>query len=256
MLAPATSGFFLFTLIIMRMSGAILLNPIYSRNSIPNLYKAGIILILSILIFPTVPAIDIQVTNSFMYGFLLMKELIIGLCLALVMHIFEMVPVYAGYAIDFKMGISMATVYDVQSGSQMALTGNILQIFYLLLFFAVDGHAALFKIFITSHEVVPYTQLTLGIQAYEAMVKIFCECIALAVKLALPIIAFELLVEVAIGLLMRIISQINLFILSIQLRILVGISLLVFLISPIGDYLEEVVTLMMQAVQDMLMLLG
>ena len=74
----------------------------------------------------------------------------------------------------------------------------------------------------------------------------------LAVKLAFPIIAFEFLVEVATGLLMRIIPQINLFVMSIQLRVVIGLAMMVFLISPAGDFLEGIIAQMIQGLQDIL----
>jgi len=46
------------------------------------------------------------------------------------MILFDMVMTYAGTVMDFQIGISMAMVYDPQTGSQVALSGNILQIFY------------------------------------------------------------------------------------------------------------------------------
>ncbi len=252
MLIAGTQEFMLFTLIIMRMSGMIFLNPIFGRTNIPNYFKIGLSLLLAVIVFPMVPVGEIQAHTSIMYGVLLLKEFIVGFLIGMVMRIFEMVAIYAGTIIDFQMGLAMASVYDAQSGGQIALTGNILQIYFLLLFFAVDGHLAIFKILMTSHEVIPYASVTLGTGAVDAILVIFLECVALAVKLAFPLIAFEFIMEIAIGLLMKMIPQINLFIMSIQLRVIMGIVMLIFLMTPIGDYLENVVTEMVGAVQEVL----
>ena len=78
----------------------------------------------------------------------------------------------------------------------------------------------------------------------------------LAVKLAFPIIAIEFLTEIAIGLLTKIIPQVNLFVLNIELKVVVGILALILLISPIGEYLGNTITQMLQEMQNMLGLLA
>lgn len=252
MLLAGTPEFLTFTLVLMRMSGFVFLNPVFGRRSIPALFKAGLAMVLAITVYPTAVQAEEQVTSAIVYAVLLIKELALGYLIGFVMQLFDMAVTYAGSVIDFQMGLSMATVYDSQNGTQVALTGSILQIYFLLLFFAVDGHLALLKIIMTSQDVVPYAGIHFGQAAAEGIVQIFLQCIVLAVKLALPIIAFEFLVEVAIGLLMKIIPQINLFVMSIQLRVVIGIVMLVFLITPIGDFMGNIISQMILEIQGIL----
>ncbi len=252
MLIAGTPEFIYFTLVIMRMSGAILLNPIFTRRNIPSLFKAALILMVSVIVYSASEVPSIEAPNTIVYGVLLLKELAVGFILGFVMQLFELIVTIAGTTMDFQMGLSMASVYDAQNGTQVALTGNILQIYFWLLFFAVDGHLALFKIIMTSHDIAPYGNLVIGPDAVDAVLIIFIESVALGVRLAFPIIAFEFIMEIGIGLLMRMIPQINLFVLSIQLRVIVGILMLVILISPIGSYLQSYISEMMNTLQDVL----
>ncbi len=249
-------NFLLFALIIMRISGAIFLNPVFGRTSIPNTFKTGLVLVLSFTVYPLVPASDIVATNSIMFAVLALKEFFVGYFLGFIMSIYEMVSTFSGTVMDAQMGLSMASVYDPQTGVQTALTGRILQLYFLLLFFAVDGHLAFIKIVATSYTVLPYGNFSIGDDVMWAVIMMFTECVFLAVKLAFPIIGFEFLVEVGIGLMMRIIPQVNLFILSIQLRIIVGMVILGLLISPIGDYLLDTIAQMIDSMQGILMLMG
>lgn len=250
----ATNEFMLFCLIMMRMSGFILLNPVLGRRNIPATAKSGMILALAIMIYPLSSVGDLNITSSLVFGFLLLKEFALGYLIGFVMQLFDFVVTCAGAIMDFQMGLSMSTIYDAQSGTQVALTGNILQIFYMLLFFAVDGHLALMKILVTSSEVVPYAQINFASTSAMALLDIFIECMVLAVKLAFPIIAIEFLTEMGVGILMKIIPQINLFVLNIQLKIALGIVMLLILCSPMADYLNNVVSLMLLNVQDVLKL--
>ena len=153
---------------------------------------------------------------------------------------------------DFQMGMSMSTVYDPQSNAQVPITGSLLQAFYVLLFFAVDGHLALMKILLTSAEIVPYGVILLTQGLASRMVELFSECVVLGIKFAFPVLAAEFLVEIGVGILNKIVPQINVFVINIQLKVIVGLGLLVLLISPIGEYLSNLVTVMVKAIQEIL----
>ena len=84
------------------------------------------------------------------------------------------------------------------------------------------------------------------------MVELFTECIVLAVKFSLPILAAEFLVEIAAGILNKIVPQINIFVINIQLKVIVGLVLLVVLFSPMSEYLTGVISTMLKTIQGIL----
>ena len=146
----------------------------------------------------------------------------------------------------------MATVYDPQSNSQIAVTGSVLQTWFVLLFFAVDGHLALMKILITSGEVVPYGGIVITQGLADRMIEIFLQCAELGIRLSLPILAAEFLVQVGIGIMNKVVPQISIFVINIQLKIIVGLGLLAILFSPIGSHLNRILSEMMKTVQGIL----
>ncbi len=246
-----SNAFTLFTLILMRISGAVYFSPILGRKNIPSMMKTGLIFILSILVFQVTPMETFEDMGTAMYSVLLLKELLVGFIIGYTTLLFEMVVTYAGGVIDAQLGLSMATVYDPQNGVQVALTGEILRIFFLLLFFRVNGHHALISILVDTKDIIPFGSVVIGEQAVSSLIKVFLHAIDLMVKLAFPIIAFEFLVEVGMGIFMRMVPQINLFVLSIQMRIFVGLLMLMVLASPIIEYLENLVNEMLYAIEQM-----
>ena len=143
-------------------------------------------------------------------------------------------------------------VYDPQTGSQIALSGNILQIFYLLLFFAVDGHLALMKIMVTSAEIVPYGGILITQDIAVRMIEIFLECVELGIRFSVPMIAAEFLIEIGVGILNKVVPQISIFVINIQMKLIVGLGLLALMFSPIGEYLNKIMSIMMKSVQGIL----
>lgn len=259
MLITDTAQFLLFSLIMMRMAGFVLLNPILGRNSIPVIAKSGFILVLTLLLFSFSqgqPMAAVEVESSLTYSLLLLKEFVIGYFLGFVVQLFSMVITFAAAVIDFQMGLSMAMIYDAQNNAQIPLSGSIYNAFFMLLFFATDGHLAMMKILLTSAEVVPYGGVTFSSGAFWAVLDIFSACIVWAVKFSFPILAAELIVTVGLGILMKMIPQINVFVVQIQVKIILGMVLFLFLFSPMADALGNLITAMLRQMQEMLQMLA
>lgn len=256
MVIPDTAQFLLFSLIMMRMAGFVLLNPILGRNSVPIIAKAGFILVLTLLLYSFSQAEAIEVNSPLVYGMLLLKEFVMGYFLGFTMQLFSMVITYAAAIIDFQMGLSMAMIYDEQNNAQIPLSGSVYNVFFMLLFFAADGHLAMMKILLTSSDVVPYGEVAFSSGAFWAILDIFSECIVLAVKFAFPILAAEFIITMGMGILMKMIPQINIFVVQIQVKIILGLVLFLFLFSPMGDALGDLISSMLRHMQDILQLLA
>lgn len=255
MLITDTAQFVLFSLIMMRMAGFVLLNPILGRNSIPMIAKAGFILVLTVLLYPFSQGEAMEVGSPLVYGILLMKEFVMGYFLGFVIQLFSLVITFGAQIIDFQLGLSMAMIYDVQNNAQIPLSGSIYNAFFMLIFFATDGHLAMMRILLTSAEVVPYGEVTFASTAFWAMLDIFSECIVMAVKFAFPIMAAEFIITMGMGILMKMIPQINVFVVQIQVKIIVGLTLFLFLFSPMSDFLGNLITEMLRQMRDILQLL-
>lgn len=242
----------LFSLIMMRMSGFILLNPLLGRREIPMQVKGGFIFVLTIMAY-SLSVENLSSTYSMIeFGFLLIKEFAVGFVVGYVMELFFFAITFGGYIIDFQLGLTMATVYDPQSNSQVAVTGSLLQTWFVLLFFAVDGHLALMKILVTSAEILPYGSVMLTQGAGPKVLEVFLNCVELGMRLSLPILAAEFLVQVGIGIMNKVVPQISIFVINIQLKIIVGIGLLIIMFSSFGEHLNRILTQMMKTVQGIL----
>lgn len=239
----------LFTLILMRMTGFIMLNPLFGRRGVPRYFQAGLALFLTFLLNGYFGGVSLEVVNPVQYSILLLKEFAVGFVLGFVMELFFMVVTYAGSIIDFQMGISMATVYDPQSNAQIAISGSIWNAYMVMLFFAVDGHLALIRILIRSFDVVPVGTVVFGAAMVQAVLDMFQQCIVLALQFSFPMIAIELLTELAVGIMMKTIPQINIFVINIQAKITLGLFMLIFLFSPMADFVERLIQTMLRSLQ-------
>lgn len=246
----------LFLFVSARVGGFVLFNPILGRTNIPAAFRTGMVLVLSVFVTsiseqqPPTP----HGTAEFMV--LMLLEIAIGFLLGMAVSFFFYIPQLAGSMIDTQMGMTMNQMYDAGSAANMSVTGQILNVLMTLLFFAGGGHLTLLRLFLTSEQVVPFGQVSMGLPAYNLMLELFVECTVLAVKLCMPILAAELIAQVGMGVLMKVIPQINVFAINIELKVIVGLALLLVLIIPFSEFLLQTEKAMLDALHDILALTG
>lgn len=247
---------YLFELIFMRMSGFLLFNPLLGRSNLPAMVKTGMALVLSILVFGTAGTGVPQPDTLVELAFRLLLELGIGLVLGFVMRVVFSVVQIGGEVIDTQMGMTMAQIYDASSQANLSVTASLLNILLILDFFAENGHYTLMRLLTTSGELVPYGAAALGDGVYAYVIELFLACMLLAVKLAMPILAAELLGEVGMGGLMKAIPQINAFVINIELKVIIGLLLFFLLLTPINEFLLELESGMLSELGRILRLIG
>ena len=227
----------LFLLVLARMSGVVLFNPILGRQSIPGVVKSGFILLLSITAYTMTDYLP-EAPGSILETLVLLGlELFLGYVLGLVMNLFFYVPLLGGETIDMQMGMSMGRTYDPSSQTSTTVTASLLNLLLMLLFFAANGHQTLLRIILVSGRIVPFGAAAFGQELYGAMVELFINCTILGIKLCMPILAAELLGQMGMGILMKVIPQINVFAINIELKVIIGLGLLFLMLVPFSEFL-------------------
>lgn len=244
----------LFIYVTARMSGFVLFNPILGRSTIPGTVRAGFVLVFSISVMSFVGQEVAVPSGLLLMAVQIMLEMALGFLLGMVMNFFFYIPQLAGEVIDNQMGLAMNQIYDPASQANMSVTGVLLNTLMILLFFAANGHHTLLRIMLTSGEIVPYGAVSFGNNVAGAMLELFVECTIFAVKLAMPILAAELVGQVGMGVLMKLIPQINVFVINIDLKVLIGLGLLLLLISPFSEYLLKIERTMLDSLENILKL--
>ncbi len=246
----------LFLLITARMSGFVGFNPLLSRQNIPLPFRTGLMLALSAFTYSVTGGQVEPPAGVLPLAGAMLLEVGVGFILGMVVHFFFYIPQMAGLAIDTQMGMTMNQIYDAGSQSSMSVTGTLLNTLMILLFFAGNGHHTLLRIMITSGEVVGYGGVSIGNDITNLALELFAECTVLAVKLCMPILAAELIGQLGMGVLMKVIPQINVFSINIELKVLVGLGLLLVLMYPFSEFLLETEQNMLNSLHDMLRLMA
>ncbi len=248
--------FILFALVFMRMTGAIVMNPVLGRSNIPNRAKGAMILVLSFLMYAgTDGVLTHEPVGMLEFAVMLIKELMVGFAIGFSMELSFAVVRFSAAVLDYIMGLSMAQVYDPQYQTQMTITSGMYYTFLVLLFLAGDGHVRLLALIYSSARMVPFGQVMIRPELSQLMVEIFKTSITTGLQLAFPIIAMELVTEAAVGILMRIIPQINVFAVNFQLKIIVGLMMLVYMFNPMASKLYTIIDNLFLYIEEALLLM-
>lgn len=244
----------LFLFITARMSGFILFNPILGRSTIPAIFRSGMILVFSVFVYATAGNTVYMPSGYVELAVRMLLEVGLGFLLGMAVNFFFFIPQQAGSMVDTQMGMTMSQTYDPGSQSNMSVTGVFLNTLMMLLFFAANGHHTLIRIFLTSGQVVPFGAAALGTAALQAGLKLFVECAVLGVKLCMPILAAEVISQIGMGVLMKVIPQINVFSINIELKVMIGLGMLFVLTAPFSEFLLQVEMTMLNSLGELLAL--
>lgn len=246
----------LFLFVTARMSGLILFSPIFGRANITTSFRSGMTLVLSIFVTSVSEQQPAEPSGVMEFMILMVLEMAIGFVLGMAVNFFFYIPSLAGSMIDTQMGMTMNQMYDPGASANLSVTGQLLNILMLLLFFAGGGHLTMLRLFLTSEQIVPYGQVSIGLPAYHLMLELFVECTVLAVKLCMPVLVAELISQVGMGVLMKVIPQSNVFAINIELKVIVGLALLLVLMIPYSEFLLQAEMTMLDSLHEILTLTG
>jgi len=244
------NDYLIFLFVSCRMTGVIFFNPIFGRRNVPGIVKVG--LAMGIAVSATYELLHVSVVdyNAMEMVISMFKEFAVGYTMGFVVQLFLSIFHIGGGVMDLQMGLSMASLYDPTTNSQISITGNILTAMFTLLFFITNSHMTLLAIAVKSFDVIPIGLEAISPEIGIFMIELFGFILVYAVQLALPVIVTQIIVEVAVGILMRVVPNINVFVVNLQVKLAVGIIVILSIIPVLVRYLEKLNMIMLTNIQD------
>lgn len=228
-----------FIMVLARTAGIFSFNPIFSRRGVPNTFRAAGSFVLAIMM-TAAGNFEYQLPDGFFpFAFDLVKELFVGAILGFFVNLMLQIFSLAGEVTDMQLGLSMAKSYDPTFGNA-GLTTNLYNYWFMLYFLAVGGHKSYIELIAVSFDSIPVGYQSFDINILYIIVMYFETVLTLALKLAMPVIAASLITEFCIGVLMKAVPTIHVFVLNIQLKMLVGFVVLAASAPAVGEFLEMI----------------
>ncbi len=244
-----------FALIILRVSACVVTMPILGTKLIPSPVKALISILFTLCLFP---ALRHQVPNTLDWEsttvVFAMREVALGIFLGFLTRLMFTAVDIAGQVISFATGMNTAAIINPTFGESVSSLEQFQSNLVMLLFLAINGHYFFIEALASSFTLAPVGVLAFNPMTIMSVNKIVQEILVVGIQLAGPLLAITLVLNLAQGIVGRVVPQINVFITSLQVNVMVGLfvfcATIPFLMSAVevgfGDMAEKIMGVIKQ----------
>lgn len=217
-----------FMLVFFRVAAVLWVIPILRSYFVSSIFKIGVSLLVAFLLFGSV-TVNVQaesLTDPYAFLIMTLREVFIGLTIGFIARIVFASIGVAGNIMSLQAGFSFAQFMDPFTMNQVSVLEQIKSLLAIMLFFAIDAHHSIFRSLSIS-----FTELPIGIASLREpllryIIASTAKIFSLGFKIGAPVIVTLFLVELAFGMLSRLIPQINIFIEGVPIKILIAIVML------------------------------
>ncbi len=220
-----TRDFEIFVFAFIRTFAILAVLPFFGGRNVPFMVKVGMAFFLAIMVTPLikqpVPSSDLFLASGFF------REVLIGMAIGFVVRVLFAGIEMAGQMTGIQMGYGVATVIDPQTSSQLSVFAQLFNIVAILVFFSMGMHLVLLRAIRESFAVIPPYGFHISPGFFDGILTLAGRLFVVALKFAAPIMVTILLINIALGIIARVIPQMNVFIIGFPITI--GAGLIVFL---------------------------
>jgi flagellar biosynthesis protein FliR len=216
-----------------RLGALFAFSPLVTAAKVPTVFVVLLTLVLAGTLTAALGARTAMPLNVPALALAILMEVAIGALLGVALQCAFAAFSLAGHVLDVQMGFGMGSIYDPVTQSNTPVLSTALSLFGVALFFAVDGHHALLRGVAYSVTAWPPGHVPRIGSALD-VVRPFGALFTTGVLIAAPVLFALLLAEVALGVLSRVLPQMNVFFVGIPAKILLGLGALALLMPAIG----------------------
>ncbi|MEK7703269.1 MAG: flagellar biosynthetic protein FliR [Nitrospirota bacterium] len=225
-----------FLFILTRIASFVAALPLLGGGGTPVYVKALLAVGMTFVMFPVVsrqfpppsPTPPEQISLGLVVQGLL-SEITIGMVIGFGARIIFAAVELGAEVAGMQIGFGVANAFDPISNQQVSLMRQIYMAIAALIFLAIYGDHVVLRAMALSFEVVPASGFTIKGPLIEQIIRMGSNIFILGMKIAAPITVALLLAQIAMGVISRVVPQIQVFMFSFPLTI--GIGLIVFGLS-------------------------
>jgi flagellar biosynthesis protein FliR len=245
-LLPALAAAFM--LVFARIGAMVMLLPGLGEQNIPVRVKLSIALLLTLIILPLHRAayqVDLQSLAGPMV--LMVHEIVIGIVLGATARVTLSALQVAGAVIAQQMGLGFVTSVDPTQGQQGVLIGNFLTMLGVTLLFATDSHHLVISALNDSYAVFGPGEIMPSGDVAALATSAFTAAFRIGLQLSAPFLVFGLVFNIGLGVLARLMPQMQVYFVGVPLSIFAGFLIFGIVIAAMmGTFLDYFIGVMHQ----------
>jgi flagellar biosynthetic protein FliR len=227
---PALAAAFL--LVFARVGMMIMLLPGVGELNIPSRVRLTIALVLAAILLPmhrNAYAIDLQAIGPVIT--MLFQELLIGAVLGMTARLAVSALQVAGTVVAQQLGLGFITAVDPTQNQQGVIIGNFLTLLGITLIFATDLHHLVIAALDDSYRLFQPGEIPIVGDVAQLVTRTVATAFKIGIQLSAPFLVFGLLFNLGLGVLSRLMPQMQVFFIGLPLSILLGFALLLAVVG-------------------------
>ncbi len=214
----------LFLMVFTRVSIILFMMPFFNLRTAPPILKAGLSLILSIIIYFSINKNKISIPlDNIEFIFSIIKEIFIGFIISLTIILFFEAIRIAGQYMGFQIGFSITNILDPYYGNQQSILASFIYFTAFVLFLCLNGHHILLKSLVDSFYILSFGNLNVGKGIFDLVLYYSSEMFRISIKIASPVLGMILLTHIIFAIITRVIPQMNIMIVAFPIQIIIGL---------------------------------
>jgi len=232
----------LFMLVFARVGVLMMLLPGFGERFMPVRARLALAVFLTLALAPIVrPLLPADAFTPQLIVGLLLLELAIGLMIGLTGRLVVASLQTAGNYVSQALGLAFAESVDPTQGGQAAAVGNLLTLLGVALIFATDAHHLVIAAIRGSYSVLPPTVVPPTGDVARLALNTMAAGFGVSVQIAAPFIVFGIVFNLGLGVLSRLMPQIQVFFIGVPATIILGFMIMFAVIGlMMTAFLREV----------------
>ncbi|MCA9472419.1 MAG: flagellar biosynthetic protein FliR [Nitrospira sp.] len=246
-----------FIVVLVRTAAILSAMPLLGSGNVPLRIKVTMAAGIAILLTPVV---SLHFEPNWLQPFTLLMGLIaevfVGITLGLGTRLLMAAVELAGQIMGFQVGFGFAQAVDPATQLQTPVFGQLLTVFATLLYFQVNGHHLILLALGSSFKLIPPFGASLHAPLLADITQLIQEMMHTGLQLALPVIAVTFVIHLTMGILGRLVPQMNVLVTSFPITISMGLLVLGFGLPLMAMIFQESIMGLEAIVWDILRELG
>ena len=221
-----------FMLSFARIGTMVMLLPGLGELTVPTRVRLTLALVLTAVIMPlhrSAYQVDLHAFVPVVQ--LLFQELLIGAVLGLLSRLTVSALQVAGMVVAQQMGLGFVTAVDPTQGQQGMLVGNFLAVLGITMIFATDLHHLVIAALNDSYVIFRPGEMPVFGDVAQALTTTVAGAFRIGVQIAAPFLVFGLLFNMGLGILAKLMPQMQVFFVGMPLTILIGFLILIMVVG-------------------------
>ncbi len=219
-------------LVFVRVGAALMVLPgigdVYVTPRIRLMLALAIALLTLPMVQPALPALPDQPIGLVV---LVAGEILIGLFIGLIPRLLLTAIDIAGMIVSFNLSLANASVFNPATSAQGSLVGAFLTTLALVLIFVTDLHHLMLVAVVDSFSLFPVGGMPPSGDLAEVVTRLVARSFTIGVQIAAPFIVIGLIFYLGLGLIARLMPQVQIFFVAIPIQVMLGLLVMSLTLS-------------------------